>query len=260
MKVIAVQFTPWDKSYWFNPGDHQLKVGDLVIVKTDLGLEMGKVVGFEEINEQETERKIKPILRKANLSDLERVERKNKQKEEAINICRQLVAKHNLPMKVSGVHYSFDGGRITFTFTANERIDFRELVKDLTHHFQKSIRLHQIGVRDEAKYEGEFGPCGYPLCCKKFLNKLGQVSSEFAEAQQIAHRGSERLTGVCGRLKCCLRYEQEVYEELSKNLPPVGAKLKTPQGKGKVVEWHILKQTVSVALDDDPDTIVEVKI
>ncbi len=260
MKVAEIQFAPWDKSYWFSYGGHKLKAGDYVIVKTELGVEMGKVSGIKEIDERQYKKPIKPILRKANLADIEKVEQMNKHRGKDLEVCRQLAAKHKLPLKVIGAHYSFDGGRITFAFTANERVDFRELVKDLTHRFQKSVRLHQIGVRDEAKYKGDIGPCGQILCCKRFLDKLGQVNSSFAENQQIIHRGGDRLTGICGRLKCCLRYEEKSYEELSKKLPAIGSSFKTPQGKGKVVAWHILKQTVDVSLDDAPETTVEVKV
>jgi len=260
MKVIEIQFAPWDKGYWFNPEDHKLNVADYVIVKTELGVEMGKIVSIKDVDEKKQERPIKPILRKANLTDIEKVEQKNKHQKSDLKNCKQLVVKHELPIKIIGVHYSFDGGRITFAFTASGRIDFRELVKGLTHKFQKSIRLHQIGVRDEAKYKGEIGPCGQVLCCKQFLDKLGQVNSDFAETQQIIHRGGDRLTGVCGRLKCCLKYEQKNYEKLNENLPPINSSLKTPQGKGRVVRWHTLKQTVDVSLDKDPQTVIEVEV
>jgi len=260
MKIIEVQFAPWDKHYWFDPENHPLKVGDYVIVKTELGIEMGQVVGLKEIETSPADRKIKPILRKATLSDIEKVEQRKDHSQKDIVVCKKLAAKHELPIKIVDVHYSFDGGRITFAFTASGRIDFRELVKDLTHHYQKSIRLHQIGVRDEAKYKGQIGPCNKPLCCRSFLDKLEQVNSEFAETQQIEHRGSDRLTGVCGRLKCCLRYEQDLYENLSQKLPAIGSSIRTPSGRGKVIAWHTLKQTIDVALDNDPNTIIEVEI
>src|SRR3989338_79637 len=201
MKVIEVQFHPLAKPYWFDPEYHELKLGDAVIVKTDLGVEMGKIVALKDINQDESEaREIKPVLRKANLSDLEKVAEKNKHRENDLAICRALIEKHGLDMKITDIHYSFDGGRLTFYFTAVNRIDFRELVKELTHYFQKSIRLYQIGVRDEARSLGEIGPCGKTLCCKSFLNKLNQINAGYSHVQQIAHRGSERLAGVCGRL------------------------------------------------------------
>ncbi len=260
MKVAEIKFTLLDKAYWFAVGEHKLAIGDQVVVKTEIGLEIGTVVDFKEADENNLKREIKPILRKANLSDLEKKEQQAGHQAEALETCRQLAEKNGLNMKIIDVHFSFDGGRITFFFTAHGRVDFRDLVKDLTHAFQKSIRLHQIGVRDEAKREGEMGPCGRIICCKKFLTKLGDVNADCLEDQQIINRGSERLTGVCGRLKCCLRYEQEIYQDLNKNLPALGSSLKTEQGKGKVVAWHALKQSVSVALDDNPETIVELKI
>jgi len=261
MKVIEVQFTPLSKPYWFDPENHDLKAGDMVIVKTDLGIEIGKIIAFKDVGQNEINcREIKPVIRKANLSDLEKAEEKNKHKENDLNICRTLIEKYGLDMKITNIHYSFDGGRITFYFTAANRIDFRELVKELTHYFQKSIRLYQIGVRDEARSLGEIGPCGKTLCCKSFLNKLNQINAGYSHVQQIAHRGSERLAGVCGRLKCCLKYEQETYEILAKNLPVLGATINTPQGKGKVIKQHILKQAVEVQLANDPETKIEIKI
>lgn len=261
MKIIEVQFTPLSKPYWFNPENHDLKVADTVIVKTDLGIEMGKIIAIKDINQNEIDvREIKPVLRKANLSDLEKTEEKNKHRENDLAICRTLIEKQGLDMKITDIHYSFDGGRLTFYFTASNRIDFRELVKGLTHHFQKSIRLYQIGVRDEARSLGEIGSCGKTLCCKSFLSKLNQINSGYSNLQQISHRGSERLTGVCGRLKCCLKFEQTTYEILAKNLPALGSNINTPQGKGKVIKQHILKQAVCVQLAGDPETTVEVKI
>jgi cell fate regulator YaaT (PSP1 superfamily) len=160
-------------------------------------------------------------------------------------------------MKVVDAHFSFDGGRLIFPFIADGRVDFRQLVKDLTHHFQKSIRLQQIGIRDEAKITGDFGSCGRQLCCKTHLKSLVSITSELAEVQQIAHRGSERLSGQCGRLRCCLAYEGKNYEELASNLPAIGSTIKTPQGKGEVIGWHTLKQTVDVALNGDRNNVIE---
>jgi len=261
MKIVEVQFTPLSKPYWFNPENHDLKVGNQIIVKTDLGIEMGKVTALKDISQGEIdEREIKPVIRKANSSDLEKAEEKNKHKGDDLNICRSLIEKQALDMKITDVHYSFDGGRITFYFTASGRIDFRALVKELTHHFQKSIRLYQIGVRDEARTLGTIGPCGKKLCCKLFLNQLNQINTGYSHIQQISHRGQERLSGICGRLKCCLRFEQKTYETLAKNLPLVGSSINTPQGKGKVTKQHVLKQAVEVQLDSDPETNVEIKI
>jgi len=227
MKVIEIKFTPWDTGYWFNPQDHKLEVGDFVVVNTKIGTEMGKISCFKEIDESKAEQEIKPILRKANLSDIEKKDVKYKNAKKDIKVCQEITNHHKLEIKIIDIHYSFDGGRITFAFTARGRVDFREAVKELTHHFQRSIRLHQIGVRDETKQCGGIGPCGEELCCQKFLRKLGQVNSELAECQQIIHRGSEKLSGLCGRLKCCLKFEQDMYEKLNSEMPALGDKVKT---------------------------------
>lgn len=256
MKIAEIQFTPLSKTYWFNPENHNFKIGDQVIVKTDLGTEIGKILNFKEIKEAEIENEIKPIIRKANKSDLDKISERLKNKTHDLELCHQIIAKHQLNMKVIDLYYSFDGGRLTIYFSAEGRIDFRQLVKELTHIFQKSIRLYQIGVRDEARSLGEIGPCGKKLCCKTFLSgKINQISSNYSVAQQIAHRGNERLTGVCSRLKCCLKFEQELYEELSKNLPAIGSIINTPQGKGKVISWQVLKQTVELELVNDQSII-----
>ncbi len=260
MKIIEVQFAPLNKTYWFNPENHELKDNDFVVVKTELGTELGKIVDFKNIDDEKNKREIKPILRKANLSDIEKVAEKNKNKEKDLKECCKLIERHKLEMKIIDLHYSFDGGRLTFYFTANKRIDFRDLVKDLTHKFQRSIRLHQIGARDEAKTLGEIGPCGKILCCKKTLNKIEQITSEFIEEQNISHRGNSRLLGICGRFKCCLKYEYEMYKDLNKNLPKIGDSIKTEKGKGKVVKLNTLKQSVSVKLESDNKTILEIKI
>jgi cell fate regulator YaaT (PSP1 superfamily) len=263
MTVAEIQFAPWDKAYWFAYESHNLAIGDYAIVKTELGLEIGIVIGFKEVEESEKKREIKNIIRQANLSDLEQVKERNKRREEALGIARRLAAEHGVDLKIVDTHFSFDGGRITFAFIANGRLDFRDLVKALTHTFQKSIRMHQLGVRDEARYLGSCGPCGENLCCQRFLKELGQVSSEFVEAQQIMHRGSERLSGMCGRLKCCLRFEYDGYCSLAKNLPTVGTRVRTDHGRGEIISQKILKQSVMVRLDDkngEGQTVVEVPI
>ena len=264
MYVAQVQFAPWDKSYNFAVRDDlNLQVGDQVVVKTSLGTEVGKVISLfkspkDELPEEAQESK--SILRKVTTEDLNILSAHQKQRPAAMEYCKEAVERHNLPMKIVDVHFSFDGGRLTFVFIADGRVDFRDLVKDLTHHFQKSIRLQQIGIRDEAKMAGDVGPCGRKLCCKSHLKELRSITSETAELQQIAHRGSDRLSGICGRLRCCLAYEKELYQELSKNLPPIGSIIKTPQGKGEIINWHILRQTVDVALQGDERNIIEVPV
>lgn len=294
MRIVQVQFTPWDKIYNFDPNNLELAKGDDVIVKTELGKEMGKVVGFKEIDdndimdeeikeedkdlktsvdsveeerEEKKERredkgKIKPVIRKAISIDLEKLPNK-KEKEEALEFCKKMIDKHKLPMKLVDVHFSFDFSRITFAFIADGRVDFRELVKDLTRHFNRTIRLHQIGIRDEAKIKGDYGPCGRPLCCKKFLGDLTSITSEMAETQQVVHRGSERISGMCGRLMCCLAYEQEGYECLIKKMPLIGTKVNVDGKKGIVVGHHILKQSVDVQFsgkNGEDGVVVEVDL
>ena len=260
MQIAEVQFAPWDKVYWFDPSGHDLKLQDKVIVHTDLGMELGRVVGLEDKDTAKISvDTIKPIIRKANLSDLEKISTRTTTKTDILKKARELVTKHQLDMKLVDVHFSFDGGRITFAFIADGRIDFRDLVKDLTHEFQKSIRMHQLGVRDEAKCIGECGSCGLELCCK-FLCNLGQVFGDYAQTQQVSHRGSERLSGPCGRLKCCLRFEQPIYEEIQSELPEIGRKVQTDHGRGEIISHNIIAGSVNVRLDDKDKTVVKIPI
>ncbi len=236
-----------------------------MIVEANQNLEIGKIVGFKDIEEKEIKAQnegaeINSIIRKATLNDLEILETNEKAKEAVMDVCKKMIEKNELDMKLVDVQSSFDGKKITFAFIADGRVDFRPLVKDLTRHFQKNIRLQQLGVRDEAKINGDIGSCGITQCCKTHLKVLGNVSADQAELQQVSHRGAERLSGICGRLKCCLRYENDLYKELSSKFPAKGSKVKTPRGKGEVTDWHILKQSVNVRLDDDPDTIMEVPL
>jgi len=286
MTIVQIQFTPWDKVYNFDANNIELVKGDFVIVKTEVGTEIGQVIGFvdkkdiepnkekaeETIDktsseadkeEAKNDREIKPIIRKAGRSDLEkRVD--EKEKNEALKFCKEMITKHELLMKLVDAHFSFDGSRITFAFIADGRIDFRELVKDLTRHFNKTIRLHQIGIRDEAKFMGDYGHCGRDLCCKRFLNDLASITSDMAERQQVVHRGSERISGICGRLMCCLAYEEEGYEALCKRLPAIGAKVNVDGQHGIVVGHHVLKQSVDVEFPsengEEGSTIVEVDL
>lgn len=265
MKLAEVQFNEWDAIYNFIAEDFDLHIGDYVVVETDLGLEIGKIVGqkqgeAKDFSRQDQESGLKPIIRKATLNDLEILENFEKKKESALETCKKMIVKNQLAMKLVDVHFSFDDKRITFAFIANGRIDFRQLVKDLTRQYQKNIRLQQLGVRDEAKIDGDIGACGIVECCRTHLKVLGNVNAEQAQVQQISHRGAERLSGICGRLKCCLRYENELYKELSSKFPAVGSKVKTPRGKGEVVDWQILKQTVRVKLAEEDDSIVEVPL
>lgn len=278
MKIAKVQFVPWDKIYDFSSEDFELDIGDRVIVNTELGTEMGEVVEFGEIkdvstssvkdSEQETDKEkkekrvIKPIARKATAADLEKLPTA-KEKKEALQYCKKMKEKLDLPMKFIDAHFSFDGSRITFIFIADGRVDFRDLVKELTRHFGRTIRLQQIGIRDEAKIMGDYGHCGRGLCCQGHLKELASITSELSDLQQCSHRGSERISGICGRLMCCLAYEQAGYEELAKKLPPRDSSITVDGKKGKVIGHHVLKQTVDVLFPGDngeSGTVVEVDI
>jgi len=264
MKIAHIQFNLWDKIYQYLVAELDLKIGDYVIVETEAALEIGKVVEINEIDQKTSESlnqeaELKSIIRKATLNDLEILEKQEKSKEEMMEFCKKMIIKNQLPMKLVDVHFAFDDKRITFAFIANGRVDFRPLVKDLTRHYQRNIRLQQLGVRDEAKIDGDVGACGIVQCCKTYLKVLGNVNAEQAQLQQVSHRGAERLSGICGRLKCCLRHENEVYKELSEKFPALGSLVKTPRGKGEVVEWHILKQAVNVKLTEE-DSIIEVPL
>ncbi|MDD4271780.1 MAG: regulatory iron-sulfur-containing complex subunit RicT [Patescibacteria group bacterium] len=269
MRVAQVQFSSWDKKYNFDVDEIDVKVGDQVIVKTDLGVELGKIVIIHDVPEAKVRAEdgqpateIKKIIRKAEPADLKKSPNE-KQKKKDFAYCKKVIDKYQLPMKLVDVHYSFDGLRITFPFIADSRIDFRELVKELTKHFSKSIRLQQIGIRDEARFCGDFGHCGRPLCCGQFLGDLNSITSEMAELQQCVHRGSERISGICGRLMCCLAYEEDGYKKLAENLPPLDSQVKVEGRKGRVLAHYILKQTVKVLLDSgngEAGGVVEVEV
>jgi len=243
-------------------GGLKVAVGDTVIVETELGKEMGRVTHvFEESGE--SDREIKPILRLADFDDAARIPGEDR-KAEMMEYCRLAIEKLALPMKLVDVHFSWEGKRLNFAFIADGRIDFRELVKDLSSHFGLNIRLTQIGTRDEARIAGDCGPCGRGLCCRGFLEDFSSITSEMAEAQQVVHRGSERISGMCGRLMCCLSYEYEGYKAMAGELPPIGTRVNVDGTRGVVAGHHILKQTVDVRIDggkeDARGTVIEVDI
>jgi cell fate regulator YaaT (PSP1 superfamily) len=271
MKVAEVQFTPWDKSYRFDINGHDLQVGSKVIVKTELGTELGEVVGFSEFSEKEpsqnvaevvadsdqeqgviteNSKELKPIVRLATAQDIQNSFSLS-DKKKTLDYAREVKIKFGLPMKFIDVHFAFDGSRITFAFIADGRVDFREMVKDMTRHFGKTIRLQQIGIRDEAKITGDAGHCGRQLCCRGHLKNLESITSEMAELQQCSHRGSERISGICGRLMCCLAYEENGYEELRKKMPDIGTKVNVDGKRGTVVGHQVLKQFVNVQFQGD---------
>lgn len=261
MKVAKVKLHFWDETQDFETGRFDVQVGDQVVVRTEGGQEVGEVVKLVEVKSA-ADQKSPPgnsVIRKVNTEDQTKIKQNEIQKEEALLKCHQLIKKFDLPMNLVDCESSFDGGRMIFTFTAESRVDFRILVRELSHSFQRSIRLQQIGIRDETKRKGDVGACGRELCCRTHLEKLGNVTSDLARNQQVAHRGSERISGACGRLMCCLAYEEEIYKECSKNLPALGSVIETKQGKGEVVAWNILKQTVDVKIDKGNYVEVPVK-
>ncbi|XOU95018.1 MAG: PSP1 domain-containing protein [Candidatus Kerfeldbacteria bacterium] len=247
--VVGVQFNPWDQVYHFDPQEIKLIVGDKVIAKTDSALELGNVINVSKIDEETLEISLKNIVRKASKDDEKKIEVLSKDRSKILSKARRLVDNMKLDMKIVDCFFSYDGGKITIVFTAEGRVDFRDLVKELARNFQKSIRLQQIGIRDEAKKLGGIGGCGRELCCKKFLGNPKTVSTDSARIQNIHSRGSDRISGSCGRLMCCLSYEVEFYEKESKKYPKAGTKVKTRQGEGKVLSFNVIKGTINVLID-----------
>ena len=257
--IVNLKIFPWGEFVRYDSGNWGLKVGDMVVVNVDSGTEIGMVEKIDVEMETKTKEEIPKIIRKATIVDLEVVEKNNKKCAEVIKTCRDLVKKNKLAMKIVDVHLSFDGGKITFSFIAESRVDFRKLVKDLSRDFQRSVRLHQIGSRDEARKEGGFGVCGCQLCCVKFLKDLPSVTTDDARAQRMEHRGSERISGLCGRLKCCLGFETEHYKELLKNMPNIGKVVKVNGKKCVVTDMDILSQKVTVKFEDENKKKISIK-
>ena len=249
-KIIGVRFKKPGKIYFFDPGNLEINKNDNVIVETTMGEEIGIViVPKREIQEEKMATPLKKVIRVANKNDLDSLEKYKKKEPEALRICKEKIKKYKLDMNLIDVEYKFDGSKILFYFTADGRIDFRELVKDLASVFRTRIELRQIGVRDEVKRIGGNGVCGRELCCCTFLNNFETVSIKMAKEQNIALNPS-KISGNCGRLMCCLKYEQEVYEEKLKKLPNIGAIVKTPDGKGEVEGLETLKEIVKVKIKD----------
>ena len=256
INIVGVRFKPVGKIYYFEPGSEPLSCDDGVIVETSRGTEYGKVVLTpREIDENEFTIPLKKIIRKANAADeAQRAENKIKEKD-AVQICVEKIKANKLEMNLVDVEYTFDRSKILFYFTADGRVDFRQLVKDLASVFRTRIELRQIGVRDEAKMLGSVGICGRPLCCAQFLGDFEPVSIKMAKEQSLSLNPT-KISGTCGRLMCCLKYEQEAYEYLNKKAPNVGAVVKTPQGNGHVVSVCILKQLVKVKLEKDAENVI----
>ena len=261
-KVIGVRFRQAGKVYFFSPGKLHVKQGDKVIVETARGVEYGSVVmGPKDVKDEEITQPLKSVIRVATEED-KRNEQKNREKEkEAFDVCLEKIRKHELDMKLINAEYTFDGNKVLFYFTADGRIDFRELVKDLAAVFRTRIELRQIGVRDETKIRGGIGICGRPLCCHTYLSDFAPVSIKMAKEQNLSLNPT-KISGVCGRLMCCLTNEEETYEELNSHLPAIGDTVTTPEGlKGEVQSLSVLRQLVKVvvSLDDDEKEIREYK-
>ena len=261
-KVIGVRFRTAGKIYFFAPGKLNIQTGDKVIVETARGVEFGTVVtGEKEVEDDKIMQPLKPVIRIATAEDKKK-DAKNRDKEkEACGICLEKIRKHGLEMKLIDAEYTFDNNKVLFYFTADGRIDFRELVKDLASVFRTRIELRQIGVRDETKIRGGIGICGRPLCCHTYLSEFAPVSIKMAKEQNLSLNPT-KISGVCGRLMCCLTNEEETYEELNSHLPSNGDHVTTPEGlRGDVQSVNVLRQLVKVVvtLDNDEKEIREYK-
>lgn len=250
MKVIGVRFRTAGKIYYFSPKEFSIKRGDHVIVETAQGVEFGTVVmPPKEMEETKVMQPLKPVLRLAAEKDIEQEAANRKKEKEAFRICLEKIKKHKLEMKLIDAEYTFDNNKVLFYFTADGRIDFRELVKDLASVFKTRIELRQIGVRDETKIVGGIGICGRPLCCNTYLADFAPVSIKMAKEQNLSLNPT-KISGVCGRLMCCLNNEEEIYEELNRKLPNVGDYVTTEDGlKGEVQSVNILRQLVKVLVE-----------
>ena len=257
IKIIGVRFKEIGKIYYFDPKDFDVKLNDDVIVETARGVECGKVVIVDrEIDEEKFGSPVKPIIRIATEKDYATIEKNKKKEKDAFGICLQKIEKHNLKMNLIDVECTFDNNKMLFYFTADGRVDFRELVKDLASVFRTRIELRQIGVRDEAKKLGGLGICGQPFCCSRFLGEFQPVSIKMAKEQSLSLNPT-KISGTCGRLMCCLKYEQDSYEELLKVTPKVGAVVKVTDGRGVVEDVNLLTGKLRVKMDKT-DAVVTV--
>ena len=249
-EVISIRFKNGGKDYFFDPDGNKVKVGDKIIVEMQRGKEMGTVSEVNhEVDDDKIVKPLRKMLRFATQKDFDRIEENHKKEAEAFKICEKKIEEHKLDMKLTKVEYSFDSSQIVFFFTADGRVDFRELVKDLASEFHTRIELRQIGVRDEAKMLGGIGICGQPYCCKQFLNDFEAVSIKMAKEQGLSLNPT-KVSGSCGSLMCCLKYEQDAYEHLSSFTPKVGAIVKTRDGKATVIDSNLISGNLIVKLVD----------
>lgn len=257
IKVVGVRFKKAGKIYYFDPADMNIQKDTYVVVETARGIEFGEcVIGIKEINENDIVSPLKSVLRIATNEDIEK-HFKNKDKEkDAFDICLKKIQEHGLTMKLIDVEYTFDNNKVIFYFTADGRVDFRDLVKDLATIFKTRIELRQIGVRDEAKMLCGLGPCGRPMCCSSFLGDFASVSIKMAKEQNLSLNPT-KISGICGRLMCCLNYEQSTYEDIRKRMPKVGSIVKTSEGTGEVFSNNIVKESIKVKLKKGEEEVLE---
>lgn len=252
-EVIGVRFKSVGKIYYFDPDGLQIPKGAQVIVETARGVECGTVaMGNREVEDDKIVKPLKPVMRVANEQDIAQLEENKKKERHAFEVCQKKIADHKLEMKLVDVEYTFDNNKILFYFTADGRVDFRDLVKDLASIFRTRIELRQIGVRDEAKILGGLGICGNPFCCSTFLGEFQPVSIKMAKEQGLSLNPA-KISGTCGRLMCCLKYEQEAYESLIRTTPRVGSVVNTKEGRGVVMEVSLLTGMLKVRLDKQPE-------
>ena len=248
-KAVGVRFRQAGKIYHFDPGALELKRGDKVIVETSRGIEFGEVVTMEAEQTERQAQPLKKVIREADQNDMAKLEENRQKEKEPMKICKGLIRKHELDMKLIACEYTLDNSKMLFYFTAEGRVDFRELVKDLASVFHTRIELRQVGVRDETKILGGYGSCGRPLCCHTYLSDFAPVSIKMAKKQNLS-LNTAKISGVCGRLMCCLKNEEEAYEELNRSLPSNGDFVTTPDNlKGTVSSVNILKQQVKVIVE-----------
>lgn len=252
MKIALVRLREAGQTATYR-ADESINVNDYVIVEADRGTDYGEVVEISEVDsaaqKTESESSLKSIVRKVSAEDLQQIANNKKEANEAIQLCNRKIGEYKINMKLVDAEYSFDKKKIVFYFTADARVDFRELVKDLAKVFKIRIEMRQIGVRDEARLFGGIGPCGHKLCCVRFLKNFEPVSMKMAKTQKLP-LSSGKISGICGRLMCCLFYEYKTYKDLSRGLPKEGESIETPQGKGKVISVNVLKRVVYVELED----------
>ncbi len=257
-EVIGVRFKNTGKVYYFDPQGDKSQKGELVIVETARGTECGEVaMENRQVADESIVQPLRKVLRKATKEDKKRAEENRRKEKNAFQACEKKIAEHGLEMKLVDVEYTFDNSKILFYFTADGRVDFRELVKDLAGMFRTRIELRQIGVRDEAKMLGGIGICGRPFCCGSFLGGFQPVSIKMAKEQGLS-LNPVKISGTCGRLMCCLKYEQEAYQDLLRTTPKVNALVSTPEGKGVVVEQNLLTRKLTVRLEKDPEAAPKV--